>query len=36
MITLSIDLKNYNAFHNYQNVSYNLLDFLINVQINLI
>ena len=32
MITLSVDLKqNYNAFHDYQNMTYNLLDFFINV-----
>ena len=33
MITLSEASKNYNAFHDYQNMTYNLLDFFINVQI---
>ena len=34
MITFSVDFKNYNAFHDYQNITYNVLDFVINVQIN--
>ena len=33
MITLSVDFENYNVFHVNQNLTYNLLDFLINVQI---
>ena len=33
MIILSVDFKNYNAFHNYQNMTNNLLDFFINIQI---
>ena len=35
MITLSnsVAFTNYNAFHDYQNMTYNLLDFFIDVQI---
>ena len=33
MITLIVEFKTYNAFNDYQNMTYNLLFFLINEQI---